>query len=658
MRSAWLRYLLSRTRSIPPARIPRSGVPNLEVRPQRPFSSFAAPLAFFPSSATNTLHRGFASETASEPGSDGPDDVVSVTGMDSLDPIPAVPRLIETLSASDGPDDIVSRLDSFGPTLSHAEVIGVLGGLKSRPDAAKGFFSWVSEREPGKLSSISYNWMLQILGCSKSHLKDFWDLIWVMQKKGFGISKSTLREVGWRFKEEGLERDLKMFEKLCRSNSSVNSIENPSRKVLKIVRDNEWDEATWKKLEDSGVELSPELVEKVVECLDAEKGLKFVERSGFDRAGYATVGRVLAKQDGLDGLWDFVREKRSTGSEMGIDAFRGIVSLLFRRDAVEEAVKLYEFVVSGRAEHPEEAHCSYLLSKIVVREDLDLDLVSRVTQGFVSHGGSLKLSIFQSVGYALMKVGRLDECCKVWKAMEVDHHKVDLTVYGWLVRKLCKAGRLDKARELVAELEIPEDETDYRYRKWKSLVELIKRHSVSDEVDEASSEFRKLVERHGVENNEIRAFEKLVEECCRDNKAEHAYKLLIKMVNEQQLCPSWKTYKILVKNLLGQRRFEEALELFRLMKRVSPSSLDPFIQYIVRYGTADEATALMKAMSGMYSPSITVFLWMFRELLVKGKHHLAQEFLSKSPGHVRQHADVLNLFYSMRTEEPIIAELV
>ncbi|CAK9185948.1 unnamed protein product [Ilex paraguariensis] len=126
--------------------------------------------------------------------------------------------------------------------------------------------------------------------------------------------------------------------------------------------------------------------------------------------------------------------------------------------------------------------------------------------------------------------------------------------------------------------------------------------------------------------------ELLVNAYCRKNWAMDACKLLSDVVNEKELKPRHSTYKLLLSKLLVQGRFKEALNLLVLMKSQGyPTFLDPFIEYISKTGTTDDADKLLKTMTVKSFPATSVFLRAFEAYFKAGRHNEAQDFLLRCP---------------------------
>ncbi|XP_058093162.1 pentatricopeptide repeat-containing protein At3g02490, mitochondrial-like isoform X2 [Magnolia sinica] len=568
--------------------------------------------------------------------------------------------LIEIFSKTGNPDEIKAELESIDLSVDYETVLSVLRILDQDPETARRFFDWVSETDNGKLSSKSYNLMLRILG-RKDYLKEFWDLVSTMKKKGYGISKITFEMVSDNFNKEGMLKDLDTLKEMYNTPRPMeDSLERVCLKVCKVIREDEWGESVKAKLEDFGTGLSNDLISTVLERIEIypSKALMFFrwaeENPSFKHNAktYNLMASILAREDSIDDFWVIVNEMKDAGYEMEMPTYVKVSGRFFKRKMLKDAVDLYEYMM-GCSDKPPAQDCMFLLRKIVVGENPDMDLFSRVMRVFTDRGNVLTRTIFDGVLKSLTGAGKLGECDKILKAMEDGGFVANSAVYSQVVLGLCKAGKLDEACEFLEEREAAGHDPDLK--AWASLIQGF---CAAGEMDKAASRFRRMVEKKGAVDAGG-AFEVLVNGFCLKNREADACKLLIEMVNRNQLRPWHVTYKMLVEKLLAQKSLKEALSLLGLMKSHGfPPYIDPFISYISKSGSGDDAVSFLKAMSVKRFPSTSVFVRMFEEFFKAGRHNAAHDFLSKSPGYIRGHADVLNLFCSMKTEEAATAASV
>ncbi|THU59217.1 hypothetical protein C4D60_Mb03t22640 [Musa balbisiana] len=222
----------------------------------------------------------------------------------------------------------------------------------------------------------------------------------------------------------------------------------------------------------------------------------------------------------------------------------------------------------------------------------------------------------------------------------------DLYEFALSVIGLCDAGRSDGAFKYLDNIENEGYSLDLQ--TWTYLV---KKHLVAGELEQALSCFKVMTERRGGENVGC-AFEELMKGYCQKDKIKDAHKVLNEMVTKRNVQPWHSTYKFLIEMFINQGYLKESFSLLEPMKSHGfPPYIDPYITYMSKSGTADDAMGFLKAMTVKEFPSRTVFMRVFETLLKAGRHDVAHGILSKSPGSIRNHADVLDLFYSMKPDE-------
>lgn len=560
--------------------------------------------------------------------------------------------IIDIFSKPRAVDEIRKKLESNNIIISHDYVLNVLQNLESNLDVARRFFDWVSVADSARLSSKSYNLMLGILGVN-GLVKEFWDLVDIMKNKGYGVSKRVYFTVLEKFLEERLASDLEKLQGVYASGSVDKSTEKVCSKVCKIIRSETWGDEVEGRLRDSNVTFASDLVKMVLENLGPEptKALIFfrwVEEGGLfkhDEQTYNAILRVLGREDCIDRFWKVVDELRSHGYEMEMPTYVMVLGRFCKRKMIKEAVDLYEFAMAG-ANKPSGGNCTFLLKKVVVSKELDIGLFSRVVKSFRDGGNELTNTMLDAVLKSLNSVGRIGECNRILKAMEEGGFVADSTSQSKIAFRLSRAGKREEIGEFMDHMET--SGCNPNFKTWASLIE---GHCRAGNLDKASDCFRKMVEKEGT-SCAGNVFESLVNAFCSERRAKYACKLLSDMVIEKQLKPWHTTYKTLITSLLFQRGFKEALNLLSLMKNHGfPPYLDPFIRHISVSGTGDDAVMFVKAMTVKRFPSTDVFLRLFKAFFKAKRHNEAQDFLSKCPGFIRNHADVLNLFYEMKARE-------
>lgn len=550
-------------------------------------------------------------------------------------------------------DEIKSELAANNLVITRDLVVDVLRDLNSDPKTAIKFFDWVLERETGSLSSKAYNFMLGILG-SNALVKEFWEMVDSMRKIGFGVKKGAFDKVLERFEKDGLVNDVQKLKGLYSKDLNAASVELVSGRVCKIVRREAWGENVEKELSDLGVVYSSELVKMVLEKLsdEAMKGLiffKWVEESGLfkhDQGSYNSMAIVLGREGCVDRFWNVIEDMRNAGYEMEMETYVKVLERFIKKRLVKDSVSLYELAMNG-ANKPSRHDCTFLLKKIAVARVLDMELFSRVVKAFTEQGFALDDSMLDAVFKSLTSVGRMRMYNKVLDAMVEGGYKPSGAMQNRVAFDLSSSKMKDEANEFMVKLEdcglTPDDKT------WVALIE---GHCVGGDLEKARDSLEKMVEREEA-SSAGHALDLLVNAYCNRDRAAEACKILSDLVNKVNLKPGHTTYKTLISKLLVQKGFQEACSLLSLMKNHGfPPFLDPFIAYLVRRGTPDEALLFFKAVTVNRFPSTNVYLRVFEAYFAAGRHKRAQNLLALCPQYIRNHSDILNLFCSMKAEKP------
>lgn len=554
--------------------------------------------------------------------------------------------LTDIFSKPGTPVEVKNELDSNNIIISHELVLKVLQDLEGSPDNARRFFEWLAENENERLSSKSYNLMLGILGVN-GFVTEFWDMIGLMKTKGYGVSKSAYNKVADKFEKEGLENDLEKLRDVFTSKNANNSLEKACSRISKIIRQDVWSDDVEGKLRDSGITFSSELVAMVLTSLNTEpmKALIFFRWIAencslqLDARTYNAMVTVLSREDCIEKFWRVVKEMENVGFEIEKETYIKVLGRLLKRKMIDEAVNFYEFAMT-RSNKPPTQDCTLLLRKIVVSKEIDMELFSRVIKVYIENGNSMTNSTLNAVFKSLKSVGRVGCCNKILNAMGQYGFVANTTLQSKIGFQLSSTGRNEETAEFINQIKSSGLNPDQK--TWESLIE---GYCVARKLDKASDCFKQMVESEGVSSAGY-ACELLANAYCHKNRAIDAFHIFTSMVNEKDLKPWHSTYKTLISNLLAQGGFSDALSLLGLMKNHGfPPFLDPFIGYVSKRGSSDEAITFLKAVSAKRFPSKSVFIRIFEAFFKVKRHSEAQNFLSKCPGYIRNNADILNLFY-------------
>ncbi|KAK4740915.1 hypothetical protein SAY87_024503 [Trapa incisa] len=541
--------------------------------------------------------------------------------------------------------DIRREIELHKVAFNHDWVLKELRGLGASPDVAMKFFGWVSGTNGEFLSSKSYNSMLRILGTNGLD-QQFWDLIEIMKKKGYGVSKGVRDKMLEKYEEEGRNSDIEKLRGIFASGSIDNSEEKICARICRIVRKEIWSEEVEVKLREMNLQFSSNSVTRILDTLASEPAkalifFRWVEESGLvkhDGRTYNAIARVLGREDSVDRFWKVVDEMRTAGYELEKETYTIVLRRFLDRKMVSESVSFYEFAMGG-SHKPSVGDCTFLLKKISVSESFDLDLFSRVVNSFFGNGDGRALtdSMLSAVLKSLVSVGRLEKCNEVLKLMKDTGYAPSIGMQSKLAFKLGSSGLKEQVDELVEA-----SGNDLDRQTWISLIEGL---CVAGDLEKASDYFKRMVKK--VEGPFVgNAFECLVSLYCRRNRAADACKLMHDCISEHRLEPRHSTFKLLISKLLVQGGFEDALGIVSLMKSHGfPPFLAPFIEYLSKRGTGENAIAFSRAVTSKRFPSTSVYIQTFEALFEARRHKEAQEFLSKCPKNIRDHADVLDLFW-------------
>ncbi|KAK7394326.1 hypothetical protein VNO78_14849 [Psophocarpus tetragonolobus] len=544
-------------------------------------------------------------------------------------------------------EDLKTLLDSNRVSITHDAVLAVLWKLESNVDGARRFFQWVSENHSARLSSKCYNSMLCVFGIN-CVVHEFWDLVNVMKKKGYGVSKGVKERVLECFEKGGMDADAAKLKGLF-----DNSNEKNCAIVCRIVRNNVWSDDVEKQIKDLNIGFTADFIKTILESLASEPAkalifFRWLEESGIfkhDGRTYNAMTRVLGREDSIDRFWKLVGDMRSSGLEMEVETFVKVLGRFCKRRMVKDAVDLYEFAMAG-ANKPTVQCCAFLLRKVAADKELYMDLFSKVLKVFTGSGNALTDSIADAVLKSLTSVGRTTEWNKVLKEMEDFGFVASGNLQSKIVFRLSAAGNMEQVHEFVNRIEASGSNPDHK--TWESLIE---GHCVAGNLDKAFESFREMIDKEGVASVSY-IFYVLMNSYCQMNRAVDASKILCRLVNEKQLKPWHSTYKLLVTKLLVQGGFPDALNILSLMRSHGfPPFTDPFIEHLSKSGSGENAIMFLKAMSSKRFPSTSVFLHMLEAFFKHGRHEEAQNFLSKCPRYIRNHADVLNLLCSMNSKD-------
>lgn len=557
--------------------------------------------------------------------------------------------IVELLSTNEWSAELENDLESLSPSWTHETVIYVLKKLDKDPQKAWDFFNWVSERNGFRPSSLLYSLVLRIV-VSKDSMKKFWITIKKMKEEGFYIDEETYLTIMGICKKEKMANDVAALKHFYDRMIDENAKDNVVKDVVRIILERDWNKEVEKKLVGMRIVLTDNFVIRVLKELRSYpvKALRFFQwvdrREGYrhNTVTYNALVRVLGRDDSIGEFWSVVDEMKNAGYEMDIDTYIKISRQFQKIKLMEDAVRLYEFMMDGPFK-PSVQDCYILLRSVSASDNPDLDLVSRVVDRYKATGNSLSKSVYDGMHRSFTSAGKFDEAEKIVKAMRDAGYEPDNITYSQLVFGLCKSKRLEEACEVLDEMEaggcIPDIKT------WTVLIQ---GHFAANQVDKGLLCLVKMTEKNTDPDADL--LDVLVKGFLSQRKMDGAYTFLVEMVNKLRLVPWQATYKLLIEKLLQVRKLEEATDLLRLMKKHNyPPFPEPFDQYISKFGTVEDAVNFFKVLSVKEYPSSVAYLRMLDSFLREGRDSEARDLLFKCPHHIRKDHKISKLFGSAKT---------
>ncbi|XP_015869825.3 pentatricopeptide repeat-containing protein At3g48250, chloroplastic [Ziziphus jujuba] len=554
--------------------------------------------------------------------------------------------VVELVLANEWSIELEKELDDSHPAWNHETVIFVLKKLDKDPEKASDFFNWVCEKDGFRHSSSLYSIMLRILA-DKETMKQFWVTLRKMKQEGFYLDEETYFTISGKFKKEKMASDVAALSHFYNRMIQENAMDKVVGSVVDVILGSVWNDNVEKQLGELNVVFSDNVVIRVLKELRSypSKAASFFRCVGkypgyeHNTVTYNAIARVLCQHDSIEEFWSVIEEMKGADHDMDIDTYIKISRQFQKNKMMEDAVKLYELMMDGPFK-PSVQDCSMLLRSISANDNPNLDLVFRVAKKYESTGHTLSKAIYDGIHRSLTSAGRFNEAEKIVNVMQNAGYEPDNITYSQVVFGLCKARRLEEACEVLDEMEalgcVPDIKT------WTILIQ---GHCAAGEVDKALMCFASMMGKNYDADADL--VDVLINGFISQRKIEGAYNLLIEMVNRTRLRPWQATYKNLIEKLLGVMKLEEALELLRMMKKQNyPPYPDPFVQYISKFGTVEDAAGFLKALTVKEYPSSSAYVHLLKSFFHEGRYSEAKDLLFKCPHHIRKHAEVCKLFGS------------
>ncbi|KAJ8752017.1 hypothetical protein K2173_001043 [Erythroxylum novogranatense] len=556
--------------------------------------------------------------------------------------------VVDLLSINEWSPELKNELENLSPTVNHEIVVYVLKKLDKDPEKTWDFFTWASQRDGFRASSHLYSLLLRIL-VRKDSMKKFWIALTKMKEEGFYIDEETYLTILGILKNEKMINDSVALSHFYKRMLQENAMEGVVKNVVNSILEVEWSNEVEQKLRDMGIVLTDNFVIKVTKELRhfPLKALKFFNWIGscenyeHSTVTYNAFARILGRSDSIEEFWGIIKEMKSAGHDMDIDTYIKISRQFQKSRLMENAVKLYEFMMDGPFK-PSVQDCSILLRSISVGDNPNLDLVFRVANKCEAAGIDLSKAVYDGIHRSLTSAGEFDKAEEIIKVMRNAGFEPDNITYSQLIFGFCKARRLEEARKFLDNME-----ADGCIPDVKTWTVLIQGHFASNQFDQALMSFAKMMERNYTADADLA--EVMLNGFLGQKRIDSAYTFLVEMINKIELRPWQSTYKLLIGKLIEVRKLEEAMNLLQLMKKHGyPPFAEPIVQHIAKFGTVEDANSFLKALSVKQCPSVTAYLHVFKSFFQEGRHSEAKDLLYKCPYHVRKHDEICKLFGSVK----------
>lgn len=552
----------------------------------------------------------------------------------------------ELLLANEWSTELESELQDLHPAWTHETVIFVLKKLCRDPEKAWDFFNWVCEKNGFRPSSSLCSLMLRILA-DQDTMKQFWIMVRKMKEEGFYIDEETYLRISGQFKKFKMTSDVAALSHFYNRMIQENAMDDVVGTVVNVILGSVWNDSVEKQLEELNVLLSDNVVIRVLKELRScpSKASSFFHwvghRPGYEHntVTYNAIARVLCRRDSIEDFWRVIVDMKGAGHEMDSDTYIKISRQFQKNKMMEDAVKLYELMMDSPFK-PSAQDCIMLLQSISRSDNPDLSLVFRVAKKYESAGHTLSKAVYDGIHRSLTSAGKFDEAEKIVNVMRNAGCEPNNITYSQLVFGLCKARRLEEACKVVDEMEANGCVPDI-----KTWTILIQGHCAAGEVDKALMCLASMMGKKCDVDADL--LDVLVNGFISQKKIEGAYNLLIEMVNRARLRPWQATIKIVIEKLLGVMKLEEALDLLRLLKKQNyPPYPEPFVRYISKFGTVEDAADFLKALSVKEYPSSSAYVHVLKSFFEEGRYNEAKDLLFKLPHHIRKHDEICKLFGS------------
>ncbi|GFQ05684.1 pentatricopeptide repeat-containing protein at3g48250 chloroplastic [Phtheirospermum japonicum] len=524
---------------------------------------------------------------------------------------------LEIFSSNDWDKKLEKELEGSSLELTHETVMYVLKKLSKDPKKVSKFLKLALEKNGFEPSSSIYSLILRIYA-NKECLKDFWVAIKEMKEKGYYIDEETYKTIFTTFRGLKMENEATALKHFYERLIKENAMEDRVKEIVDVIKNAEWGERVEGKLGTMNITVSDNFVLRVFKELrgkgypvKAFRFFKWVESDlGFkhNSVTYNGILRVLCWEESISEFWIVFKEMKSAGFELDIDTYIKVSRQLQKNKMFIDAVKLYEHMMDSSFKP--------------------------------SAGHSLSKNIYDGIHRSLTSLGKFEEAEKIVETMKIAGFEPDNITYSQLVFGFCKLRMFDEASRVLDLMEERNCVPDI-----KTWTILIKGHCAANEVDKALLCFAKMMEKGFDADADL--LDVLINGFLSQSRTTGAYTLLVELVGKARLRPWQSTCKNLIQRLLRERKLEEAMELLHLMKKQNyPPFAEPFVEYISKSGSVEDAWEFLMALSVKEYPAVSAYQHVFKSFFDEGRHSEAKDLLFKCPHHIRKHPAVCSLFDS------------
>ncbi|GER38479.1 pentatricopeptide repeat-containing protein [Striga asiatica] len=556
--------------------------------------------------------------------------------------------LLEIFSSNEWDKKLDKELEGSNLELTHETVMYVLKKLSKEPKKVSFFFKWAVEKNGFEPSSSIYSLVLRIYA-RKDFLKQFWVAIKEMKEKGCYIDEETYKTIYTTFRGSKMENEATALKHFYERLINENAMEDKVKEVVGVIKNAEWGERVEGELANMEINVSDNFVLRVLKelrgkgyPLKAFKIFKWVEENlnfKHNSVTYNGVLRVLCWEESIVEFWSVLEDMKNAGFELDLDTYIKISRQLQKNKMLVDAVKLYEHMMDSSFK-PSITECNSLLRTLATHGSPNLDLVYRVVNKYEAGGNPFSKNIYDGIHRSLASLGKFDEAEEIVEAMKAAGYEPDNITYSQLVFGLCKFRRFEEASAVLDLMEEKGCAPDI-----KTWTILIKGHCAGYEVDKALLCFAKMVGKGFDADGEL--LDVLINGFLSQSRTKGAYTLLVQLVQKARLRPWQSTYKNLIQKLLMERKLEEAMDLLRLMKKQNyPPFAEPFVEYISKFGSVDDAHEFLMALSVKEYPAVSAYRHIFKSFFDNGRYSEAKDLLYKCPHHIRKHDAICALFGS------------